>query len=93
MNDLSVLVLAGGGGLLLGVVFFGGLWWTVQRGLTSSSPVRWFVGGSLVRVGVALPGFYVLGRDDWRRWVAGLAGFFVARALSSWFARGATHGP
>ena len=38
--------------LLLGAFFFGGLWWTVQKGVTSETPALWFLGSLLLRTGV-----------------------------------------
>jgi F1F0 ATPase subunit 2 len=36
MNETLTLVLAWVTGILLGAMFFGGLWWTVQKGISSS---------------------------------------------------------
>lgn len=66
-------------GLMLGVVFFGGLWWTVLKGITASRPTALFVGSWLLRMGIVLTGFYLVGGADWRRWVMVLFGFVVAR--------------
>ena len=38
MSDFLALALALLAGGLLGVFFFGGLWWTVQKGVTSEGP-------------------------------------------------------
>jgi len=75
------LILAGDllAGVLLGAFFFGGLWWTIQM----RSPSEWsgllFAGSLLIRMAVALTGFYALSHGDWRRLVACLAGFLLAR--------------
>ena len=37
MSDILALTLAFVAGPLLGTFFFGGLWWTVQKGMTSES--------------------------------------------------------
>lgn len=68
-------------GLALGAVFFGGLWWTVRRGALSSSPAPWFFGSLLLRMGIALAGFYAVGAGHWQRLLACLLGFVVAQAL------------
>lgn len=68
-------------GVLLGGVFFGGLWWTVQQGLASKRPALWFLGSLLLRTGVVLGGFYLLGGDDWLRLVVCLWGFVCARFI------------
>ncbi len=67
MNDPLPLLLAGAAGLVLGAIFFGGLWWTVRKGLSSRQPALWFFGSMLLRMGIALAGFYFVGRGDWRR--------------------------
>ena len=79
MNEIVALAPALAAGLLLGVFFFGGLWWTVTRGVSSPRPALWFFGSMLLRMGVALTGFYFVGREDWQRWLLCLLGFVVAR--------------
>jgi F1F0 ATPase subunit 2 len=81
MNSTVVLVLALLSGALLGVIFFGGLWWTVRRGLLSPVPALWFSASSLIRIGVALLGFYVVSHGGWQRLLACLLGFFLARIV------------
>jgi F1F0 ATPase subunit 2 len=81
MREPLMLGLAGGVGLLLGAVFFGGLWWTVRTVVSSGRPPAWLAGSLVLRTGIVLVGFYVLGRGDWGRLVACLAGFIVARLL------------
>ncbi len=75
---LAVALLAG---VALGLFFFGGLWWTVRKGSTAANPAWWFMGSFLLRTGVALGGFYAIGADDWRRLLAALVGFILARML------------
>ena len=87
MNDSLWLVLAGLAGLLLGAIFFGGLWWTVRKGLTSKQPAFWFLGSTLLRMSIALVGFYFVGRDDWKRLLACLVGFVIARFVVTWLTR------
>lgn len=84
MNEIIVLVVVFLAGLALGAVFFGGLWWTVRRGLMSPNPAVWFLGSMIVRVGIALMGFYLAGGTDWRRWLACLSGFVAARFMVRW---------
>ncbi len=75
------LILAGDllAGFLLGAFFFGGLWWTIQM----RSPSQWsgliFAGSLLIRISVAVAGFYLVSHGDWRKLVACLAGFVLAR--------------
>ena len=59
MNDALNLVSALAAGFLLGAFFFGGLWWTVQRGLSSRRPALWFLGSLLLRTGISVAGFYL----------------------------------
>ena len=70
-----------------GAFFFGGLWWTVIKGVSSPRPALWFFGSMLLRTGVTLVGFYIVGRDDWQRWVVCLLGFVLARLVVKWLTR------
>ncbi|WP_313952601.1 ATP synthase subunit I [Accumulibacter sp.] len=82
MNDLFALVLAGMAGFALGVVFFGGLWWTVQKAVSSRRPALLFLGSLLLRMSLALAGFYAVGHSDWQRLLACLFGFVVVRFVA-----------
>ncbi len=81
MHEWVTLALALTSGLLLGVIFFGGLWWTVQRGVSSTHPALWFFGSLLLRMSIALPGFYFVGGGQWQRLLSCLLGFVVARLV------------
>ena len=81
MSDIPDLTLAFVAGLLLGAFFFAGLWWTVQKGMTSELPALWFVGSLLLRTGVILVGFYVVAQNHWSRLVMCLLGFLIARVF------------
>ncbi len=81
MNDFLFLVLALVAGHVLGVIFFGGLWWTVRRGIFAKSPALWFLGSTLLRMGMVLTGFYFVGRGNWQRLVVCLLGFIAARFI------------
>lgn len=81
MNDFLILLLAGLAGIVLGVFFFGGLWWTVRRSTFSPHPARLFVSSFLIRMTVAVGGFYLIADGDWRRILAWLLGFLIARWL------------
>ena len=70
-------------GLLLGGTFFGGLWWTVRRGLSLEQPAFLFLGSLLLRTALVVSGLYLVSRGDWRRLVASLAGFSLARVWIS----------
>lgn len=88
MNDLLPLAMAAAAGIALGAVFFGGLWWTIRKGLTSPRPALWFLGSALVRMGIALLGFYAVGQGDLGRLVACLVGFLMARLIVTRLTRG-----
>jgi F1F0 ATPase subunit 2 len=79
MNEALTLAVDLLAGILLGAFFFGGLWWTIRKG----SPSQWsgllFAGSLLLRMAVAVGGFYLVSHGDWRKLVACLAGFLLAR--------------
>jgi len=79
--ELLELAAAVFSGALLGVFFFGGLWWTVRRGIVSAQPALFFLGSLLLRTLSVVAGFYFISRGDWRKLVASLAGFLLARVL------------
>jgi F1F0 ATPase subunit 2 len=79
MSEAPLLVMTLLAGALLGAIFFGGLWWTVRRGLSSRRPAMLFLGSMLLRTVTALAGFYFVSQGDWRRLLACLLGFFIAR--------------
>jgi F1F0 ATPase subunit 2 len=81
MNDILALALAFLGGAALGVIFFGGLWWTVQKGVTSLTPAVWFLGSLLVRTSLILAGFYLAAQGHWSGLVMCFLGFLIARFI------------
>jgi len=68
-------------GALTGLVFFGGLWWTVQKAVTSGAPVVWFLVSFLARMGIAVAGFYFASYGHWTGFLLCLAGFLAARVF------------
>jgi F1F0 ATPase subunit 2 len=90
MSDIPALALAFVAGGMLSVLFFGGLWWTVQKGVTSDMPALWFLGSLLLRTGAILVGFYLVSQGHWSRLVACLVGFVIMRFI---VVRRLTHGP
>ena len=80
MNEAVHLVPALAVGVLLGAVFFGGLWWTVRKALSAEHPASWILGSTLLRTGIVLTGFYFISSGDWKRLLACLFGFVIARA-------------
>ena len=81
MNDILPLVMAGIAGLLLGVLFFGGLWLTVYKGATSERPALWFFGSFILRMSIALSGFYLVSDGHWPRTLTCLLGFALGRII------------
>jgi len=79
MNDILRLLPALVGGMLLGAMFFGGLWWTVQKGMSSTQPALWFFGSLLLRTSITLAGFYVISDGHWETLLVCLLGFTIAR--------------
>jgi F1F0 ATPase subunit 2 len=81
MGEAVRLALAFAAGSLLGVMFFGGLWWTIEKGMSSKQPGLWFLGSLLLRTVIALSGFYLIADGQWERLVTCLVGFIVARVI------------
>jgi len=81
MNEPLSLAFALVAGMLLGTIFFGGLWWTVNKGVSSRRPALWFFGSMLLRTCIVVLGFYFILGDDWKRLLAGLLGFIAARLI------------
>ena len=81
MNETLNLVLPLLTGVLLGAMFFGGLWWTVQKGVSSKQPALWFFGSLLLRTSIALAGVYFFAHGHWDRLLVCLLGFVMARLI------------
>ena len=81
MDEMPQLILAALAGILLGILFFGGLWFTVKKTVRAKIPALWVFGSFILRNGIVLVGFYFIGAGDWRRLVACLIGFTIARFL------------
>ena len=79
MDEFPHLIPAWGAGLAIGAVFFGGLWWTVRQGVASKLPAVWFLGSLMIRMGIALTGFYLVSGHHFVRLLACLLGFIMAR--------------
>jgi F1F0 ATPase subunit 2 len=87
INETLTLMLALVTGVLLGVMFFGGLWWTVQKVISSKWSALWFFGSLLLRTSIALSGFYFIAHGHWERLMVCLFGFIIARFIITWFTR------
>lgn len=82
MSEAPALVLALLAGVLLAALFFGGLWWTVRQLVTSPHPAVLLIGSLLLRTAITLASFWFLAQADWRRLLACLLGFFLARMVA-----------
>jgi len=81
MNEIFNLVPALAAGMLFGAMFFGGLWWTIQKGVSSTRPALWFFSSLLLRTSLTLAGFYVVSDGHWERLLICLVGFTIARPI------------
>ena len=79
MNEMLIMTGSLLAGVLLGTFFFGGLWWTIRMGPQSEWSGLVFAGSLLLRMAVAVTGFYLVSHGEWRKLVACLAGFLLAR--------------
>ena len=79
MRDTELIIGALGAGVVLGTVCFGGLWWTVNRGLTAATPAVWFGLSALLRMGIAVCGLYFFARLGLPSLIASLCGLLIAR--------------
>jgi F1F0 ATPase subunit 2 len=93
MNETLTLAVAWLAGGLLGAIFFGGLWWTVRKGVSSPRPALWFFGSLLLRMSIVLAGFYFVSGSQWKRLVACLVGFVIARVVVTWLTRPSRENP
>jgi F1F0 ATPase subunit 2 len=87
MDETLSLVLSLVAGILLGAIFFGGLWWTVQKVVSSNRSTLWFFVSLLMRTSILLAGFYFIAHGHWERLLMCLLGFVVARPIVMGFTR------
>lgn len=69
------------GGGLLGLCYFGGLWLTLKKILEKRWPQRWLGVSLLVRLTVALTGFWAVARTDAGAFFFAVGGFFLVRIV------------
>ncbi len=82
MNGILSYMLSLLAGFFLGYIFFGGLWLTVRRLPQMKNPFLWMILSLLLRLGIALTGFYFIVRGGhWIRLLICLAGFMVVRYI------------
>jgi F1F0 ATPase subunit 2 len=87
MSETPALILAWAAGGGLGAIFFGGLWWTVRKGVSAKRPAVLFAGSLLLRMSIALAGFYLVSARHGERLLLCLLGFVMARAVTKWLTR------
>jgi F1F0 ATPase subunit 2 len=87
VTDLGLLLGAVAAGMVLGTVFFGGLWWTVNRALTTTVPGVWFGLSAFLRMAVVVSGLYCFARLGLPSLVACLCGLLLARGAIRHFTR------
>lgn len=83
MNILTS-VLAGIG---IGVFFYAGLWFTIQRLITTRHPVLLTVASFGGRTIVTLGAFLFIAESGWKNALGALAGFGVGRVLAAGLSR------
>jgi F1F0 ATPase subunit 2 len=88
MSETSILIMALLAGVLLGMIFYGGLWWTVRRSVSSKTMSVWLIGSFPFRAIIAVGGFYLVSRGDWRSLLLCLLGFLIARICVTRLLRG-----
>lgn len=81
IDEVLTLLAAALAGTAIGGAFFGALWWTVQRAVCADRPALWHGLSSLLRMAMAVLGFYWVGGGSWQRLLACLVGFLIGRAV------------
>lgn len=72
-------------GSLMGGLFFGGLWFTVKKSISSKNPALRIFISFILRMGMALLGFYYMAQFGWQAMLLGLFGFTAARFIVTYF--------
>jgi F1F0 ATPase subunit 2 len=93
--NLVTLALAILTGAVLGAAYLGALWINVQQVTRARRPGMVLAIGAAIRIGLLLGAFYLVADGDWRRLVACLSGFLLARLIvTRWLrARGQSFEP
>lgn len=79
--DYLYLALSFLAGIGLGVMYFGGLWYTLRKLPTLSSPALVLFVSFWVRLGLLLLGVYLVSRGHWQQIAVCLLGIVVARFI------------
>ncbi|TXD48638.1 ATP synthase subunit I [Polaribacter sp. IC073] len=81
MNNIAIMTLIFLAGILLGILFFGGLWFTVKKSVTAKRPALLIISSFFLRISITVLGFYLIGDNDWQRFLGCLLGFITARFI------------
>jgi F1F0 ATPase subunit 2 len=74
-------------GAVLGALFYTGLWWTVRHIAEFRRPGLSVMASMLLRMGLALGGFYFVADNQWTRLLLCLLGFLLSRVAVMWLTR------
>ncbi len=74
-------------GIAIGFFFYAGLWFTVQRLVTTRHPVVLTLVSFWGRTIIALAAFLLVMNGRWQNGIAALAGFGAGRVVAGWFSR------
>ncbi|MEA1922615.1 MAG: ATP synthase subunit I [Pseudomonadota bacterium] len=80
--NVSVILAMICAGAIIGVLYFGGLWLTLNKLTRAKSWGLWLGVSFMMRMTMAMAGFWFLGAGDWRRILALATGFTIVRFLS-----------
>jgi len=87
MNEIYIYLFALMSGIILGIIFYYGLWLTVEKLTSTNLPALHIIGSALLRMGIALFGFYfilILKPDGQiNRLILLFAGFNISRFVIS----------
>jgi len=79
--DVTLCGLAFLWGAFLGLLYFGGLWLTLKTVLGRMRPLQWLAASAVVRLTVALAGFWMALRSGPAPLLCTLVGFFLVRVV------------
>ena len=66
-------------GILFGIVYFGGLWLTIQRMSQADRPILLLMSSFVIRLGLALVGFYLISNGRLELLAVSLIAFLLTR--------------
>ncbi len=87
-SEILGMALSFAAGVGLGAIFFGGLWLTVNKGVSSAWSGFWFLSSLLLRMTIVLVGFYLLGAHHRDRMLPCFLGLILARVIVTRFVKG-----